>query len=92
MERINNYIDDFENLLFKNFNVIYKIVFIVEDEWLYEKDNYIQNKKKGYNYKYINEKLIDDNNINNNDDNDNKDLSDIDKLISLVGDDVISYK
>ena len=92
LERINNYIDDFENLLFKNFNVIYKIVFIVEDEWLYEKDNYIQNKKKGYNYKYINEKLIDDNNINNNDDNDNKDLSDIDKLISLVGDDVISYK
>ena len=83
--RIYDYLDDFEALLFEYFNVKYKIVFIDNDEWNYEKDKYITNMKMGKKYSYI------DKDIEKNDDNVYTN-SDVDKIVSILGNDVISYK
>lgn len=92
LDRIYNYIDDFENLLFKSYNIDYKIVFIAKDEWLYEKDNYIKNIKSGKKYNYIEESSS--NGINGQGDIGvaKEELDDIDKIVSILGNDVISYK
>ena len=85
MGRIYDYLDDLEALLFEYFNVKYKIVFIDNDEWNYEKDKYITNMKMGKKYSYI------DKDIEKNDDNVYTN-SDVDKIVSILGNDVISYK
>ena len=91
LERIYDYIDDIEDLLFKTFDKVYKIVFIVKDQWVYEKNNYIKNIKSGKKYEYIPdsklEKKVKDSLVS--EDNDSDDIS---KIISILGEDVISYK
>lgn len=93
LDRIYNYIDDFEKLLLQVFNVSYKIVFLANDEWLYEKNNYIKSIKSGKKYEYIpEEEYVFDSLKTKEVNNVNKTSSDIDKLVSILGEDVISYK
>ena len=77
--------------MFKTFDKVYKIVFIVKDQWVYEKNNYIKNIKSGKKYEYIPdsklEKKVKDSLVS--EDNDSDDIS---KIISILGEDVISYK
>ena len=91
LERIYDYIDDIEDLLFKTFDKVYKIVFIVKDQWVYEKNNYIKNIKSGKKYEYISdsklEKKVKDNLVLEDGNSD-----DISKIISILGENVISYK
>ena len=64
----------------------YKVVFLLKDEWEYEKKKYISNLKSSYKYSYIDEEVgVKDFNLDNKDD-------DIEKIISIFGDDVIKYK
>ena len=87
IDRFYDYIDDFENLLMDVYNNTYKIVILSKDEWEYEKNNYISKIKNGYKYEYIEEK--------SNFENDGSSLvndENIEKIISLVGEDNIIYK
>ena len=85
LDRIYDYLNDFEDMLFDFYNIKYSVVFLDNDEWEYEKNNYISNIKSGKKYCYI-EEIIEkkDNNVYTN--------NDVDKLITIVGNDVISYK
>ena len=85
LDRIYNYLDIFEDMLFEFFNNKYDVVFLDNDEWEYEKKCYIDAVKSGKKYSYIEENIekIDNNVYTNND---------VDKLISIVGNEVITYK
>ena len=83
LDRLFEQIDLIEQLLFDVFKVKYKVVFLVKDEWLFEKNKYVSSIKSGNHYSYIEE------------DCDNEELSDdedINKLVSILGNEVISYK
>ena len=91
LDRIYNYVLDLEKELVDIYNVDYKIVFLAIDEWNYEKEKYINNLKIGKKYDYIDE----NDSINNGNDEKVENIvssDDVDKLISLVGNDVISYE
>ena len=91
LERIYSYLKDFERLLLDIFEVNYKVIFIANDEWLYEKDKYIKNIKSGKKYTYMEEKE-EASNIEFSSLNDKKNMDDVDKIISFLGEEVISYK
>ena len=74
LDRIYDYMADFEGVLFDVFSKKYKIVFL-NDAWMFEKNNYIKNLRENYKYEYIEE--IDDNSDNESDD--------INKIVSLLG-------
>ena len=85
LDRIYNYLDIFEDMLFEFFNNKYDVVFLDNDEWEYEKKCYIDAVKSGKIYSYIEENVEkNDNNVYTN--------NDVDKLISIVGNEVITYK
>ena len=84
IDRINSYIVDFENLFKNVYDISYKMVVISKDEWDYEKSNYVDKIRSGYVYKYIEE----DNNLEYN--IKSKD-NDVEKIISLIGEDSIVY-
>ena len=85
LDRIYNYLDIFEDMLSEFFNNKYDVVFLDNDEWEYEKKCYIDAVKSGKKYSYIEENVEKkDNNVYTN--------NDVDKLISIVGNDVITYK
>ena len=85
LDRIYNYLDIFEDMLSEFFNNKYEVVFLDNDEWEYEKKCYIDAVKSGKKYSYIEENIEkNDNNVYTN--------NDVDKLISIVGNDVITYK
>ena len=70
-------------MLLDVFNIKYKIVFLLKDEWDFEKERYIANLKASKKYTYIEE------------DEEVKSTSsdeDVDKLVSIFGADVIKYK
>ena len=84
IDRICEYIFDFESLLKDVYNILYKIVIISEEEWINEKNKYVDRIKSGYKYEYIEEINVDQDS--------NKVDDDVNKIISLVGEDVIVYK
>ena len=88
VDRVYDYIDDFESLLKEIFNIDYKVVIIPKDEWDYEKKNYVMNLKKGIKYSYIEENIDNSSSSKSDKNNDNG----IDKVISLIGEDVIVYE
>ena len=88
IDRIYNYIDDFEKLLKDVYNIVYKVVIISNDEWIYEKNNYVDKIKNGYKFEYINEFVKDSDKISYDDNYKNS----IDKVISLVGEEIIVYE
>lgn len=91
LERIYDYLEDFENLLLETYNNKYKVVFLAYDEWIYEKEKYIENIKNGNIYEYI-EEIDNKKDAVSRDIDDANDKSDIDKIISILGNDVILYK
>ena len=84
LERLFLQLEKFEKLLLDTFSKNYKVMFLLKDEWDYEMKKYVNNIKSGVKYQYI-EEDINDVSSNNTDD-------DINKVISLLGDDVISYE
>ena len=86
LERLFLQIEIIEKLLFDVFNIEYKVVFLLKDEWNYEKEKYVASLKAGNKYEYIDEK---DDNVEN--DNNSSD-SDVEKIISILGNDIISYE
>lgn len=84
LDRLFQQLDKIERLLYDVFNIKYKIMFLLDDEWKYEKNNYISNIKNCIKYNYIEEEIEKF--------NEEKKDEDIEKIVSILGDDVISYK
>ena len=84
LDRLFVQIDKFEKLLLDTFSKEYKVMFLLKDEWDYEMKKYVNNIKSGVKYQYISEDIEEFNNNSNDDD--------ISKVISLLGNDVISYE
>ena len=87
VDRLYSHLSLIEKLLYSVFSTHYKCVFLMNDEWEYEKNNYILKIKNGYKYEYIEEKSNFENSDSSlvNDEN-------IEKIISLVGEENIVYK
>ena len=85
LERLFSQINLIESLLVNVFGVSYKVVFLANDEWEFERKRYISQVKSSYKYEYIDEEMIEDKKIDEKSD-------EIDKLISIFGDDVIKYQ
>ena len=85
LDRLLEQILPIEQLLFDVFKIDYKIIFLLKDEWLFEKEKYISNLKNGKKYDYIVE-----------DDDLSSDTvlveDDVNKIVSILGDDVIAYE
>lgn len=90
LRRLYNKIDIIEDLVSSAFNKSYRIVFLTNDEWLYEKQKYIDNLKNDVKYKVIEEDIKIKNKDNDIDVSTSSD--DIEKIISIFGNDVIEYK
>ena len=87
LDRLFSQIELIEHLLADVFDVEYKVVFLLRDEWAYEKEKYISSLKSGKKYVYIEE------NVDEIDDKKNSNVdTDLDKIVSILGSDVISYK
>lgn len=87
LDRLISQMDLIEHLLVEVFDVEYKVVFLLRDEWSYEKEKYISSLKSGKKYVYIEEnadEIADKKNSNVD--------NDLDKIVSILGSDVISYK
>ena len=82
LDRLFVQIDKFEKLLLDTFSKEYKVMFLLKDEWDYEMKKYVNNIKSGVKYQYISEDIEE---VSNNSEDD-----DINKVISLLGNDVIS--
>ena len=83
VRRLYNSLTLIENLLYDAYDKKYKVVFLANDEWLYEKNKYIDNMKKGIKYNIMKDDEPDKKNKNESED--------IAKVISLLGEDVIEY-
>ena len=85
VDRFNSNVIKIENLLNEVYNKKYKVIALIDKQWLLEKNKYIENKAIGYKYEVIventkkSEKKI-------------KNVSDIDELTSLLGNEIIEYK
>ena len=84
LERLMLQISTIEKLLLDVYNVNYKIVFLLKDEWEFEREKYIANLKNLKQYNYIEEDDEIDLGANNDED--------INKLLSIFGNDFIKYK
>lgn len=89
LERLFSQIQTIERLLFDVFSVDYKVIFLLKDEWQYERGKYISNLKSGIQYEYIFEEDSSKININSVE---NSVQDDISKLVSILGNDIISYE
>lgn len=85
LERLVSQVSLIEKLLLEVFNIPYKVVFLLNDEWEFERKKYINNLKSLIKYNYIEEENFNSSNKKNKDD-------DIDKIISILGDDIIKYQ
>ena len=84
LERLFSQLELIENLLFEVFKISYKIVFLLNDEWIFEKEKYISNIKSLKKYTYI----VEDDNI---EEISNSDV-DVEKIKSIFGEDIIKYQ
>lgn len=89
IDRLVSKVELFENLILEVAKVGYKIVFLTTDEWNREKKSYINNLKNGYKYKYIDENNTDCCDLEEKKNHSN---DDIEKVVSIFGDSVISYE
>ena len=83
LDRLLDNIDVIESMLFDMYGIKYKVVFLLNDEWLYEKEKYISDMKDGKKYVYIEDDVESDSNYLVDDD--------VKKIVSVLGNDVISY-
>lgn len=86
VDRLNFLVLDIENFLNEVFNIKYKVVSISFERWKFIRNKYVNDKKNGIIYKFINE------NIEKNDKKSNKIDSSVEKLVELFGEDVIEYR
>ena len=84
LERLFSQINLIEKLLLDVFDVSYKVIFLLKDEWEFERDKYISNLKSSNQYTYIEE---DENKVFSSDTDE-----DIEKIVSILGADVIKYQ
>jgi len=84
LERLFSQINVIEKLLVDVFNISYKVVFLLKDEWEFERERYISNLKNSYKYSYIeeNDELLKTSETD----------EDIKKIVSIFGTDVIKYQ
>lgn len=87
LERLYENLELIESLLFEVYKINYRVVFLLEDEWLYEKEKYILGLKNGKSYSYIEENNVSNVGVGNSDVD-----SDIGKIVSLLGEDIVSYE
>lgn len=85
LERLFSQIQLIEKLLFEVFEIPYKVVFLLRDEWEFERNKYIANLKSSYKYIYIAETEDEDDVSLDSDD-------DISKIVSILGTDIIKYE
>ena len=72
-----------EELLYDIFNLKFKVIVITEEEWLIEKQKYINNINEGKKYNYIfEEEVKEKENLTNS----------INDLMELVGTEVVEFK
>ena len=83
LDRLFQHIDKIEQLLCEIFEINYKVMLLLNDEWNYEKSKYIENLKNGIKYIYISEEV--EGNIEEKDE-------DIETIISILGNDVVSFQ
>ncbi len=90
LDRLFENINLIEELIYEISKTNYKIFFLSEEEWNLEKKTYINNLKSGYKYNYIKE--------NDNVDYLNKtkevqfEDNDLEKIVSIFGNSIISYE
>ena len=90
LDRLFENINLIEELIYEISKTNYKIFFLSEEEWNLEKKTYINNLKSGYKYNYIKE--------NNDVDFLNKikevqfEDNDLEKIVSILGNSIISYE
>lgn len=84
LERLLAQVELIEKILFDVFEKYYKVVFLLNDEWDFEREKYINNLRNGNKYTYIEE----DNDYSNNSSSDD----DINKIVSIFGNNVIKYE
>lgn len=85
LERLFSQIQVVEKLLLEVFGIDYKVVFLLSDEWDFEKNKYISNLKASIKYNYIEEEVDSSiQSLSNEDD-------DIEKIASTLGVEVIKY-
>ena len=89
LDRLFENIDLIEKLLKDVYNTTYKAVFLLKDEWNYEKDKYVSSLKSGKKYVFINDDMNDSSSQLNED---NVDDNDVKKIASILGSDIISYE
>ena len=87
IDRLFEQVDVIEAMLFEFYHKKYKVVFLLKDEWDYEKNKYVNALKSGKKYLYI-----DDSNDNTINDSDNFVDDDVKKIVSVLGNDIISYE
>ncbi len=87
LDRLLEQIDVIESMLLELYQNKYKIVFLLKDEWNYEKEKYISFLKSGKKYNYINDDVVVSENLEDQVMND-----DIKKIVSVLGNDIISYE
>lgn len=85
--RLNELEEDLSDFLCNIYGKKYKVVSISVDRWNNEKNNYVNSLKKGLKYSLIEEKEFDDKKSQEQ----VKDSS-LDKLVSLLGEDIIEYR
>lgn len=85
VDRLYSHLSLIEKLLYSVFSTHYKCVFLMNDEWEYEKKKYVSALKSGKTYQIIcddEDIKVDNNSLNN----------DVEKIVSILGNDVISYE
>ena len=83
LDRLFQQLEKIEQLLFEVFEIKYKVMFLLSDEWKYEKEKYIENVKNSIKYTYITEES--ESNIEQKD-------QDIETIISILGNDIVSFQ
>ena len=87
VQRLYENIKLIEDILFLKFSVDYRVLFLNNDEWNVEKKKYIDNLKNGFKYVYKKENDISYEKVCN----DEKKTDDIDKIVDIIGDEMIKY-
>ena len=89
LERLYDNINIIEKFLLLVYNISYRIVFLSDDEWNIEKEKYVNSLKNGNKYT-----LLDDisSSVENDDNSTEIKDDDVEKIVSILGNDVVSYE
>ena len=93
LTRLFENISSIERVLNDFYNNEYKIIFLSDDQWNSEKKRYVSNIKKGVKYSYIHDEndILEGEYVPENLDSTELD-GDVDKITSILGENVISFE